>query len=91
MEPCSVLRRLWNTVMRLLKLHRSMPASGSSKMDSREWRKSTVAISMRLISPPERVALTSRSMYSRAHRPTWLSTSQSLASESVSPAASSKS
>ena len=39
MEPCSVLRRLWNTVMRLLKLHRSMPASGSSKMDSREWRK----------------------------------------------------
>ena len=51
-----------NTLMRFWKLQRSMPASGSSKMDIFVPRASMVAISMRLSSPPDREASTSRSM-----------------------------
>ena len=66
-----------------------MPASGSSNRESLVCRASTVAISMRLISPPERVASTSRFRYSRPHSPTRLSISQSLSVESFPPEASS--
>ncbi len=45
----------------LAKDHRSMPASGSSKISSPLGRARRVAISMRLISPPEREASMSRS------------------------------
>ena len=41
--------------------HRSMPASGSSKIINWLFRARMVAISMRLTSPPEREASTSRS------------------------------
>ena len=43
------------------KLHRSMPASGSSKIIRSASLARTVAISMRLTSPPDREASTSRS------------------------------
>ena len=45
----------------LAKDHRSMPASGSSKMSRPPGRARMVAISMRLTSPPEREVSTSRS------------------------------
>ena len=51
--PFSLPRRLWNTSMRLVSSHKSMPASGSSNRESLVAA-STVAISMRFISPPER-------------------------------------
>ena len=44
----------------VLKAPQVDPASGSSKTVRREFLASTVAISMRLSSPPEREALTSR-------------------------------
>ena len=46
----------------LAKDHRSMPASGSSKIIRPELRARMVAISMRLTSPPDREESTSRSM-----------------------------
>ena len=77
-----------NTAMRLEKLQRSMPASGSSKSESLVPRASMVAISMRLSSPPERLAFTSRFIQSRAHIPTRLRQSQASPTESLRPAAS---
>ena len=41
--PCTLPRRLWNTSIKLVKLHRSMPASGSSNRESRVWRQSQCA------------------------------------------------
>ena len=58
--PLMFPRISWNMAMRFWKLHRSMPASGSSKMETAERFAKTVAISMRFSSPPERLAFTSR-------------------------------
>ena len=69
------------------KLHRSIPASGSSKMQSLCGLASTDAISSRFISPPERVASISLLKYSFAHKPTRLNRLQQVSSESFSPAA----
>ena len=46
----------------LAKDHRSMPASGSSKIISGDFRARMVAISMRFTSPPDREASTSLSI-----------------------------
>ena len=59
-EPCVFSCMFSNTRIRLLKLHRSMPASGSSKIDSFVPRAMIIAISMRFSSPPDSDAFTSR-------------------------------
>ena len=56
--------------MRLSRLQISIPASGSSKRVTLVPLASTVAISILLSSPPDRLALTSRLIYSLAHKPT---------------------
>ena len=53
--------RRWKTSVKFRKLHRSIPASGSSNTDSTAFLASTVAISIRFSSPPDRLAFTSRS------------------------------
>ena len=62
----SVASRFWWMALKvsvsLAKDHRSMPASGSSKIMSPDLRARIVAISMRLTSPPDREASTSRSI-----------------------------
>ena len=55
-------RMPWNTSIRFWKDHRSMPASGSSNTDRAVPLASTVAISTRFSSPPDRLAFTSRLM-----------------------------
>ena len=56
--------------IKLLKLHKSIPASGSSNIVSFEFRTATVAISILFSSPPESELLISLSTYSLAHKPT---------------------
>ena len=74
--------------MRFWKLHRSMPASGSSKTENFVPRASIMAISIRFSSPPDSDALTSRFTYSLAHSPTSDRYSQASPMESGFPAAS---
>lgn len=52
------MKRL-KTLIRLLKLHKSIPASGSSNKESFVPLAIIIAISIRLSSPPESEALTS--------------------------------
>ena len=65
-----------NTEIRLLKLHKSIPASGSSKIVSFDFFAASIAISILFNSPPERPLLTSLFKYSCAQRPTSARTSQ---------------
>lgn len=59
MEPLVFSLMRSNTWIRFWKLHRSIPASGSSNTESFVPLARTVAISMRFSSPPERLAFTS--------------------------------
>ena len=59
-----------NISIKLLKLHRSIPASGSSNNVSFVCLTATVAISILFSSPPDNVPFTSLSTYSFAHSPT---------------------
>ena len=60
MEPLVVSRIFSNTWIRFWKLQRSIPASGSSKIDNGADLARLVAISIRFSSPPDRLLFTSR-------------------------------
>ena len=55
----------------MLKLHKSIPASGSSNIVSFVCLNATVAISILFNSPPDSEPFTSLSTYSFAHNPTF--------------------
>ena len=68
-----------NTLIKLLKLHKSIPASGSSNIESFEFLTATDAISILFNSPPDSEFVISLSIYSFAQSPTFDSISQAFA------------
>ena len=60
-----------NISVKYLKLHKSIPASGSSKILIWGFLAIIVAISILFNSPPDRDLFNSRSIYSLAHKPTF--------------------
>ena len=70
-EPFISLLSSSNISIKLLKLHKSIPASGSSNIVSIASLSTTVAISILFNSPPDKEPFTSLSTYSFAHNPTF--------------------
>ena len=64
------------TSIKFPKLHKSIPASGSSKIVNLAFLSATVAISILFNSPPDNDPLISLSTYSLAHSPTFDKTLQ---------------
>ena len=65
-----------NTDIKLLKLHKSIPASGSSNIVSFDFLAASIAISILFNSPPDNPLFTSLFKYSCAHSPTSAKMSQ---------------
>ena len=68
--PVALVPNSLNMPVKYLKLHRSIPASGSSKIETSGHLAIMVAISILFNSPPDKLLFNSLSIYSFAHNPT---------------------